>query len=360
MKHLVFLAIAGSITLFGAEPFSVTLTRFPRSVLPGTMIRVEAEAKNVSGKPVTVANISPGFVFNIEVRRADGKPVNPRCNYEEDAGLTVIGADPTPVPADWHDQTSMVCQVMEEPGTWIVRGYVKAAGELTGKNGKRIYGKKVWEGVVYSESAEIEILAPQGVDKGAYEEMYIHRTCTPQSECDRLLLDKYPTSMYAGYVLASIPPVAGQDIRQEAAFDSLVNGDFFKVAPKMYDPFGDGRPMLDREAEAHKRFKLLTDFLNAHPDFPDAHKLTNLKNHRLLLALALHRFQDADDDLAWLEKHGDDAETRSMARGVRTRMRTRGLIAADGKQAPQATAPLPAPPRMPPTCNPTAPPAPTP
>ncbi len=84
--------------------------------------------------------------------------------------------------------------------------------------------------------------------------------------------------------------------------------------------------MLDTESEAHKYYKLMTDFLSANPDFSDVHTMTLMRGKRIMIALALGRYQDADDDLIWLESYADDAETRSMATGARARLRAKGMV----------------------------------
>lgn len=307
-------------------PFRLQITQFPKQMLMGTQTHITGEIANISGKPIKVGAGPRGFKWRIVAKRADGKEVK-NCPPSDDPLIVGYG-DPSLLSADWRQEFGLDFWCTREPGTWTIYAEVSSAGPYVNHKNEAVAAESVWNGKVQGEAVTVEVIEPVGVDQQAYEEFYLHATCKPLRDCEEQLIKKYPTSTYAGYALSGLRPVVGQDLSQEIGFDTLTNGQYFKTIPKCGDPYDPNRPLRDTQAEASKRMKLLTDFLAAHPDFPDAHKLTAMRYQRVELALVLGRYLDADEDLAWMAKNADEEILRTLATNTRTRLRARGLVTA--------------------------------
>ncbi len=223
MKYFLLLSLLIASAPRGCEAadFTVRITRAPLHLVQGEPIKIMYEVKNASGKPLVIARGLHGFEVKLIITREDGKPR--RGCIEPGKADFLNGYSKETLPEGWSEvrEEDRTCE--DEPGVLIASVSIHSSGPYPeqatgGKVGAPI---KAWSGEAVSEIARIEIRAPQGTDKAAYL-AFGHNPLA--SNVREQLLTQHPTSVYAGYVLATMRPAVSQDIRQELGFGTLANG----------------------------------------------------------------------------------------------------------------------------------------
>ena len=169
-------------------------------------ILVKGIVENTSDKTVTIAYGEKGFKAGISMKRADGKQRNDcmKPEYVDYMGYTSFEAVP-----GWkkeiNEDVSYGCK--DDPGEFIVQFGVSSQGPYINYSSEpeepRRMEKEIdaWKGALSSEPVRITIEQPQGEDKKAYEYFKGEPLSKPTE-----ILQNFPTSTYAGYVLVKRIP----------------------------------------------------------------------------------------------------------------------------------------------------------
>ncbi|NMB99485.1 MAG: hypothetical protein GYA35_04300, partial [Thermoanaerobaculaceae bacterium] len=115
---------------------------------------------------------------------------------------------------------------------------------------------------IKSNVAEFEFIKPTGIDLEVYEKH--HNSCNQITLTPEDLLQKYPTSTYAGYVLAEYPVELALQ-----GYSCLDHSE--ECMRKWYDRGGGEESIKNRIKEAKEAMRKYNDyaklFLELHPDF---------------------------------------------------------------------------------------------
>jgi hypothetical protein len=183
---------------------------------------------------------------------------------------------------------------------------------------------RIWDGAIKSDLIHIAIVEPKGVDKEAYEAFNHSPLGAPWQE----LIKKYPTSIYAGYQFKYLrwylPSGSGS---AEETVEFLTSPDYLKKHPLIIDPFNadSGIPTLPSRQAVKDRIRLFSEYLNAHPDFPDRERLEEFLAQAYLID---GRYQGAFESYDWLAKHATNKSGAEHAEKMKAAMVKKGLVAA--------------------------------
>jgi hypothetical protein len=273
------LVLAASLAALSAD-FTIRIASAPKEVPQGAPISVTVEVYNSSGHPITIAKGNGGFGYVLSVTRSDGKL---RRGCKQPGTATFIpGFTRETLSADWRQLSAEDISCDDEPGEWIIQATISCRGPYPIYQRGQVAGEiEGWSGEVRSEEVRIKILKPEGVDLQAYS--YFKRC--PRCD-DKKLLERFPTSTYAGYAL--LP--AGQCIPDPRVF--LVNFlEHDKTAERWPQTAGQMTSEKRKDIEdTEKRAAQLTAYLRARPDFARADALKVELAGRLAM---LGRFDEA-------------------------------------------------------------------
>ena len=269
---IMLIALSGS--LWGND-FRVQIISYPKEAILSTPVTILVEIKNESGKPITLAYGHDGFRVSLDVRRSDGKPLPQRS--EPDFKWTDNFKRET-VPAEWLEIRALdITPLPSESCQLVVRAVICSNGPYFSysKAGEK-KPFEAWTGQAKSEEANIQIVAPSGIDKEAYTFFRGSPISKPAE-----LLSKYPTSTYAGYAL--VKRGDGSTLWYTAAM-TLEQREVHWAVPQ-----GASRQAQDahraRVRQSYEEFVAMAErFLAAHPDFSQADLLhKELANSLFLL-----------------------------------------------------------------------------
>ena len=185
------------------EPLAVSISVAPMVYLPGEPISLEVAARNVSGKPVIVGFPRPPFATNIYRHGGERREHCGLCRGQ-------WGLVRNELPLDWEHQETLQIS-LEETGTYDVRVILRKHWNVEHTPPEFI---DVWWGECESQKAEIRVEEPIGVDRDAYEAFDGHPLNGGGTGNGSRLLNEFPTSRYAGYIMAKEPsplPGVGDD-----------------------------------------------------------------------------------------------------------------------------------------------------
>ena len=250
------------VSAFPAE-FQARIADYPETVLQGTPGYVTAEVKNTSGGPITVAwgaGCDPKGSFL--VRRADGRQRRECVDPEQ--VLRSNRYTLKSLPNDWvqsrTENAFMLCH--DDPGEYIVQ-YVLSFCR-PGVSGEP--ENKAWVGTIKSNEIHIHVLAPTGVDLEAFKAFKGQPFAKKED-----LLEKYPTSTYAGWVLKDWPEVPGVFVKNESATKTI----FAAIKRSEEDlhrywrldvPLPEDQKVRDRKVVMRQFVESCEAFVNAHSD----------------------------------------------------------------------------------------------
>ena len=142
---------------------------------------------------------------------------------------------------------------INKPKNLKVQGYMSFNPPFNDSN-------EIWKGHVNSEWKAISIMEPSGLDKQAYEELSKAPLAHPKE-----LLNKYPTSTYAGWVLLSMSYVMNLDLEKELNGKMLIENKIKNL------PSGSEKLMyeknISKDIEFHnKRIEILEKYILAVPN----------------------------------------------------------------------------------------------
>jgi len=170
--------------------------------------------------------------------------------------------------------------IIDKEGRYNIYGYIVSKGPYyeKGSNPNDVKQKEAWEGYIESEKNEITIRIPDGIDKEAYKEFNCGKGCMPlYGEEGRKLLEKYPTSTYAGWVLFSpgtdLEWASGKDliddilkpVSERKRWGTFVDEDKGKGYKKSKDYY-----IKPADEEAREYLEFSEKFLSANPNHINA------------------------------------------------------------------------------------------
>ncbi len=301
---LVLLAPLGA----QSEDFRIRLSSFPKEAPQGAPVSVTIEICNASGHAITVARGHGGFGYVLSVRRADGLR-RKGCKAPETASY-ILGFTSEVLPEDWRQVRTENITCEDDPGEWIVQARISCQGPYPIYTGGQQTGLfNAWNGTVVSEEAHIEITKPAGVDLEAFNAFNGCPRCD-----EKKLLERFPTSTYAGYALWSpIRPMTTNRLECLNDPDKALRDYAFRGGTEENTLAGIQQTLEDLRAYA----KPLGLFLEAHPEFPHAQDLR--KRYAMCLGLT-GRMSDALVQIATLAKgtgkEADEAKAFLEARST--------------------------------------------
>ncbi len=287
MKVIGVIILSITINLLG-NVFEVKLETMGRYVLGGP-IYIQSELKNISGKE---QKVSGGFIYDYILKKSNGEGV--KMKEMEQYKI---------VPCDRVEVEVIGINWAQRKGIDLRRYYyIKEGGEYTimvraypfcdiGKERGSGRIERTWKGEVRSEEKKIFITYPEGEDKEAYE--YFRGDIPREGEKAKELLTHFPTSTYAGWVLAR--RTSGVDFLYEngkAMIDDILKPAMEREGRRGSlgkDKNGKERWVMPEE-EAENYIKYAEKFLSSNGE----HILSGFIYARLSLGyLALHSWEDA-------------------------------------------------------------------
>jgi len=179
-----------------ASDFEVRIINYPKEVPQGAPVDVSVMMKNASGHSVVVAKGRGGFRLHLEIRRLDGLPrkgCKPIFEAQFRPGFTA-----ETIPPEWSEESVEKIACDDDPGEWIVKAVLASSGPYPNRD--KEHGASIidaWAGRVSSSEIHIRIVRPTGIDLEAFKVLDNCPMCNPAR-----ILEEFPTSTYAGYVLA--------------------------------------------------------------------------------------------------------------------------------------------------------------
>ena len=222
------------------------------SYVLGEPIHVTGTVTNVSGRDLTIPRGGGrGLRVFFSVERSDGL-------IWRDCREILVRAKPRlfseEVPPGWRETLVDTLDCLDDPGTYVIHLEVVSEGGYPEVDPQ---AASAWSGRAVSSPVEIRLTEPVDEDLEAFEVLrdpVAHR---------RELLERFPTSTYAGYALVHgrpwpLDPVAELELRRSR--DSTANEE----------------PAVRRQSEriereqwqlSEERARLIANYLEARPDF---------------------------------------------------------------------------------------------
>jgi len=259
VASVLALLISGLAVAQDRAPLVCSTTAVKTRVVPGEWVILRYSVRNPGTAPVFLAGEAPWGVVRIW-KRVGGGEWRSSVGWLPDDVIPV--GDPKFYefkPGEEHTEMRLVMQGMEDTlgvhGVQVRIQYYRWPYPVKPPAG-------AWGGILECTPAQIEVVEPTGVDK----EVFDTRGPYPLSAGGTItIVEKYPTSIYAGYVLLGsfsfeVTPssalLRGEDNRRGPASESAVG-----IAQRAHEIERDDRL-------ARVLLSGLEAFLGAHPDFP--------------------------------------------------------------------------------------------
>lgn len=192
LVYLMAMATAPGAT---CSDFEVRFVAWPPEVPRGVQMEVVAEARNRSGREVTVAHGEGGFELAVHVRRADGQR-RVGCLPTEIV-YWAPGYSAEVLPASWHMVRAFDITCEDPVGELLVSATLSSQSS-SGRYPKGRRGASgefsAWTGRVESAEVSIRVTDPVGIDREVYDALAGDPMADP-----RRLRAEFPTSTYAAY-----------------------------------------------------------------------------------------------------------------------------------------------------------------
>ncbi len=301
--------------------FEIAVFGFPDEVLPGMLIEVNIEIRNVSGHRLT---LGPRWDVQVEIHDQLGAVVAP-CPLL--AFTDLIELEPADwkgkeIPADWRSSRRQAF-CFQTPGKYFSRFFVSSRGPFQNRDGE-FY--EAWEGEVATPSLKTVVLPPQGVDREVFEAFDADSLALGEHQGD--LLRRFPTSTYAAYVVWELGAkgILTMDLDRTVRY---LNGRVERMWASI--PFGDDWQSLKGSEFLNWRDSGFEQVLETHPDIWFAGEL------RYVLALDDYLLGDKASCAARLEDLSEHAKpyVAENAQALLKAMKAKGMLPG-GTKSPAA------------------------
>jgi hypothetical protein len=266
-KKLILIILLFSINYLKGAELEIKIAHYPKEVIKGEPCNIRVTISNVSGKEIIIAGGFYGLDKEFIVKRADGRKRKEIISelekfytkeYEAKALSSDFKSDFTKNIFERYD---------DEAGEFIVQfkisSYSKEAWSGSIYKGKKV---KTWTGVVYSEEIHIFLKEPTGIDKEAYDYFEGHPLWKKED-----LLDKYSTSIYAGWALMSYMPTLSLSINPELLLSEAIDlkpNRALKHCAFEFQKDNEGKTIsIFADEIASKYASVASKFLEVHSDF---------------------------------------------------------------------------------------------
>jgi len=233
MRRIFLIIILASLVIYGAE-FEIKLEGYKDEYIIGEPINICAEVEYKGEGKKTIAKGYNGFKIEIVITDLEGNKIESKI--KEESKICLINSF-IEIERGWKESK---CEELTfgralNKDEYYVYAYAGSKGPYyrKGKDGNDLIKEDAWEGKIETEKKKIRIVEPEGIDREAYEYFKGCPFCKKEQ-----LLEKYPTSTYAGWVLRSLPSVEWT-VRREKYIKEIEN-----------------------------YIELVKNFANVHPDFP--------------------------------------------------------------------------------------------
>ncbi len=297
IKVFAALLVAGTAVAQTGEPFEVAVIGHCEQFPLGVLLEVSVEARNVSGRPVTVAFGKPPLI--LEVVDDAGRSVEqcPELRMFEYRGAKILEVSAT---WEWRENLLMCVRV---PGRYQARVVMRSSW---GDPRPRAEEPQPWLGAAVSRTFTFHVIEPEGVDREAYDAF----GGDPLPILDRegikeQLLRRFPTSTYAAYAIWKKYAKGSASVETQRAIQTLVEPYPFRSELAPCDasgaPRGGSETRLDPTTFFRCRDAWMDLVLTNHPAIWFADEI------RLKLSLDRYLLGDSDGCAAGLEdlaEHG--------------------------------------------------------
>jgi len=326
-KKLILIILLFSINYLKGAELEIKIAHYPKEVIKGEPCNIRVTISNVSGKEIIIAGGFYGLDKEFIVKRADGRKRKEIISelenfYTKEYEAKALSSD---FKSDFTE--NIFERYDDEAGEFIVQfkisSYIKEAWSGSIYKGEKV---KTWTGVVYSEEIHIFLKEPTEIDKEAYDYFEGHPLWKKED-----LLDKYSTSIYAGWALwARIKSHGGgfmgepSNAEPEKYFQCLHNPNCSLLYEEQFaGEKKDEWKILRAEKAAEWRDNKIRIILQYHPDFMYADEL------RLRLAmdyLALDNYEEASSEFNKLADLSFDSIAIKRAKKYLSLMKDHALI----------------------------------
>ncbi len=283
---LVMLFVLATFIVAAAD-FEISIQQYPKEVIKGVPINISCEVKNCSGQLLNVSYGANGFPISVIVYRMDSAEIEP-CMTETGKRFPFFEE----IPPDWHKTFSFpLCITV--PGDYKVVISLSSKGPYKNSKGVEV---QAWEGNIISDYVVITLKEPIGIDKEVFNYFKGEPLSNPS-----VLLQRYPTSTYAGYELCK----GGPSLKRAAEIDDAKR-DMDWCVPKGASP-EDQEKRREIMRQGYEEYATrVRNFLKVHPDFV---KADVLRKNLAVFLLYLDKRSEAIEQLEVLSKmEGQNAE----------------------------------------------------
>ena len=282
----------------------------------GCPISIPTEIRNLSGKPITLSYKPLKFV-KLETRDEEGKIVDiePERRVLEMPGLD---SQKIEIEANGKNVIATGVDYIKKAGKYTAKAIFESKGPYYYLENGKLVPFQAWEGRIESEICQFEVKPPTGIDLEAYNYFKGDPLSKPSE-----LLQKYPTSTYAGYV-ACPPNQWTSNTAPERILKAIETGSYLSGG-SLPDDTGqskDGWLYLGGKDLIEWRAKWVGIVLKNHPDIWYA---DDLKLRLAVDQIALKNYQAAESDLDKLSKEAK-LEVAEKAKKYLSLMKDKGWI----------------------------------
>ncbi|MFV1981102.1 MAG: hypothetical protein ACC655_08115 [Rhodothermia bacterium] len=312
----IFAFVLTAASSLASDPFTVKIISAPKHLILGEPIRLQVAVENKSGVTIPVSFNRPPLAVDVEW--PDGK-VAVVCGLCRGR----FGVVRKELPPRWKHSEKLETVWLDEPGRYTIRVRLKRHWNIEQKPAEY---PDIWWGEVVSSPTTIWLDEPEGVDREAFEAFNGEPVPRPGSKAERTeLIDRFPTSTYAGYALAKqISPLPGVGDDPADKIRQLTYPGFFQRFPTTRDRRKEAAEgaRLGMEEEVRRAAKLRREFLDLHPDFP---LRTKIEKQLGDLELILGNYERAYAAWTWVADHA--TQNVEWAKGMVQVMESQKLVA---------------------------------
>lgn len=299
MKEL-FLAIILSSHLVISEGLVLDVKVLEERIKLGEPIYIEWVLRNESKEGIKVAMPAGYWQYYIKVYRESGEEVQRNRVMDEHFSLTgeyeielLIGGDCKRLLYDLSINYEL------GTGRYYIYAIYKQSSPL--KNARTHRYEEVWSGEIKSNRVELQVEEPQGEEREAYE--YFKGHIPLSGERSKEVLEKFPTSTYAGWVVEKYLYKPS-----ETDVEWFYNKLEFKQGVCNSVPTRDGWKQLTGKDYLNWQKGWAEEILKNHPDFAMA------ENLKLLLAVINYWEGNKEKGKDWLDKLSKESKEYKWGR----------------------------------------------
>ncbi len=162
---------------------------------------------------------------------------------------------------EYRTETGLFDYIINKPGLYNLKVIYDARAEASAYLNKGVY-----LGPSESNEIQLKVKDPQGIDKEAYEYFKTYPLANPKE-----LLEKYPASIYAGWILTNYLPTLSLSINPELLLSEALDikpNRCLQHCPCNLEINNEGKKVIAYSDEIAMRYaNVASKFLEAHPDF---------------------------------------------------------------------------------------------